>query len=141
MPLSLYDQMNLLTRKVRKAFDNHARARGMTLARGRLLRLLGAAPEGMPQNVVAQEIEVEGPTLVRMLDGLEAQGYLVRESDAGDRRVKRVRLTEEGRRQSAEVEALAQDFRARLQSGLDPEDVAAFERVIARMSTNVEGLA
>jgi MarR family transcriptional regulator for hemolysin len=141
MPLSLYDQMNLLTRKVRKAFDNHARARGMTLARGRLLRLLGAAPEGMPQNILAREIEIEGPTLVRMLDGLEAQGCLVRESDPGDRRVKRVRLTEAGRRQSAEVEALAQDFRARLQSGLDPEDVAVFERVIARMTDNIEDLA
>ncbi|MBB1248444.1 MarR family winged helix-turn-helix transcriptional regulator [Rhizobium sp. G21] len=141
MPLSLYDQMNLLTRKVRKTFDNHARARGMTLARGRLLRLLGGAPEGLAQNVVAQEIEVEGPTLVRMLDGLETQGYLVRQSDPGDRRVKLVRLTEEGRRQSAEVEALAQDFRARLQSGLDPADVAAFERVVARMAKNVEELA
>ncbi|WP_137158349.1 MarR family transcriptional regulator [Rhizobium sp. FKL33] len=141
MSQSLYDQMNLLTRKVRKVFDHHARARGITLARGRLLRLLGAASEGLPQNVIAQEIEVEGPTLVRMLDGLEAQGYLFRESDPGDRRVKRVRLTEEGRRQSAEVEALAQAFRARLQEGLAPEDVAAFERVIVMMSKNVEALA
>jgi MarR family transcriptional regulator for hemolysin len=137
---SIYDEMDLLTRKVRKLFDYHARAKGMTLARARILRLLTTTHAGATQNALAQVVEVEGPTLVRMLDGLEAQGCIRREASETDRRVKLIYLTEEGARQAAEIMQIVFQFRQQLIEGLDPKEIEMVSGVIARMSVNLDAL-
>src|ERR1700712_440973 len=50
----------------------------------------------IPQGVLAERVGVEGPTLVRVLDGLESDGLICRVPDESDRRIKLVELTAEG---------------------------------------------
>ncbi|MBL0370962.1 MarR family transcriptional regulator [Rhizobium sp. KVB221] len=130
--------MNNVTRKARTLFDNHVKEKGLTLARARILRLLANSNAGATQRTLAHELEIEGPTLVRVLDNLEAQGCIERLAVATDRRAKQIVLTEEGIRQAAEVEGIVEHFRAAIQGDIAPDDLQVVLRVIAQMNRNLE---
>ncbi|MFX4627873.1 MarR family transcriptional regulator, partial [Acinetobacter baumannii] len=49
------------------------------------LMLLAELGDGLRQRELAEEMAVEGPSLVRLLDGLEAAGLVERREDACDR--------------------------------------------------------
>ena len=51
--------------------------------------------DGVTQTELADTLEIEKPTLGRLLDRLQAKGWVRREDDARDRRVWRVHLTDE----------------------------------------------
>ena len=59
---------------------------------------LDAEGEEPSVKALADSMGVSLPTMSRAVDGLFERGFLLREEDAADRRVKRLRLTEEGRR-------------------------------------------
>ena len=50
----------------------------------------------LSQRELAESLGVEGPTLVRHLDRLEAEGLIERRRDAGDRRITRIEVTPRG---------------------------------------------
>jgi len=81
-----------LARMVRTRADARARTHGMTRAQWMILVRLNWQP-GMSQNELAQLIEVEPITVGRLVDRLEARGFVERRPDANDRRVWRLHLT------------------------------------------------
>ncbi|EBY6940156.1 MarR family transcriptional regulator, partial [Escherichia coli] len=85
-----------VNRKMRTMFDARVREQGLTLSRARLLLLL-AKGDGVTQRELAEALEIEQPSLVTLLDGLERQGLIVREPLETDRRANRVVLTPEAR--------------------------------------------
>ena len=77
---------------------------------------------------LAEAEGVKAPTMTRLVDGLEREGLVTRESDPADRRAVRVRATEDGRRALIEgrgrrVAALAAGLRR-----LPDRDVATLRR-------------
>lgn len=86
------------------------------------------------QNEIADALGIEAASLVRALDQLCAAGFLRRDPDGADRRVKRLNLTADGRaladRLAADLDRLRRDVFA----DLDPADVAASRRVFARIA-------
>ena len=62
-----------VNRKLRALVDERARGMGLTLARARLLMEL-AREDGPIQSDLADLLDIEQPTLVRLLDGLERNG-------------------------------------------------------------------
>jgi DNA-binding MarR family transcriptional regulator len=71
--------------------------------------------------------QVQPPTVTRLVTSLESAGLMVRETDGVDRRVVRVRLTAEGRRNLQRIRSLKNAFLARRLAALDPEDMALAE--------------
>lgn len=59
---------------------------------------LDADGEERSVKALAESMSVSTPTMSRAVDGLFDRGFVVREEDPIDRRMKRVRLTEAGRR-------------------------------------------
>ncbi|SOB78583.1 transcriptional regulator, MarR family [Sphingomonas guangdongensis] len=84
----------LLGRRWRSMADERLKAKGLTLARGTVLYWLAEANGPITQSRLAELIGIEGPTLVRLLHALEAQGLVERVPFEGDRRAKGLRLTE-----------------------------------------------
>jgi DNA-binding MarR family transcriptional regulator len=80
-----------VARLMRTRFDQRARARGMTRAQWVILARLARQP-GMSQNELAGICEVEPITVGRLVDRLEARGFVERRPDATDRRVNRLHL-------------------------------------------------
>lgn len=69
--------------------------------------------------------QVQPPTVTRLVAGLEAAGLVVRQADAGDGRICRVRLTGEGRRTLERIRNLKNAFLTRRLTALAPEERAA----------------
>jgi DNA-binding MarR family transcriptional regulator len=70
-----------------------------TLPRFDLMAQLERAPQGLKMSELSQRMMVTGGNVTGVTDGLEKDGLVVREVDASDRRVFRVKLTAEGERQ------------------------------------------
>lgn len=87
----------LLSRRWRAKLDERLKPCGLTLARSTVLYWLDQSTEVMTQRELADIVGIEGPTLVRQLHALEAQGLIERVPVAHDRRAKGIRLTESAR--------------------------------------------
>jgi len=99
---------------------------------------IGRLGEGVRQNAVAEEIGVEGPALVRLLDLLAEQKLIERQEDPGDRRAKMLWLTDEGRKLRLRIETHLTKIRAEVLRAHSRDDLIAALRVIRTMSTFVD---
>jgi MarR family transcriptional regulator for hemolysin len=135
------EELSIASRKLRTLFDACVRAKGLTLARARTLMHL-ARKDGMTQTELAEILEVEGPTLVRLLDGLEAQGLTERRPVEGDRRAKQIALTAVGQQIAAEVTRLANELREEVLADIPAADLiagAATMRAVVRKISTLAG--
>ncbi len=99
--------------------------------------LLGRRPDGVRQNVLADELGVEGPSLVRLLDKLVKDGLVERWEDPSDRRAKTVHLTQAGRAHSERASEALDAFRANLLEGVSTADIQACLRVFEQMEARL----
>jgi MarR family transcriptional regulator for hemolysin len=88
------------------------------------------------QQDLARAIGVEGPTLTRQLDALEAAGLVERQRDLHDRRAIRVKATPRGQAQFRRLAKAAGDFDETLRSGLSDQEIAQLRDLLARISAN-----
>lgn len=134
------DDISKLTRRMRTVFDKMVREKGLTFARARILRRLGTTGIGTSQRALAEELDIGGATLGRLLDNLEQNGLVARTAVAGDRRAHHVVLTEAGKHQATEVGSVAAAFRSSLLDGIDPEHVDIVTSVVAQMQKNLDAV-
>ncbi len=126
----------VVARKIRTLFDSRSRENGLTFARARTLLLLGRRPD-MTQSELATELEVERPTMARLLDSMEKAGLVTREIGESDRRTRHIALTAEAQCHAGRLERLTRTVRAEVLEGVPAEDIAVVERVLARMLHNL----
>jgi len=125
-----------VNRKLRALVDERARGMGLTLARARLLMEL-AREDGPIQSDLADLLDIEQPTLVRLLDGLERNGMIERRAVEGDRRARRVFLTETARAQAQDILNFLAELRAGILQGITPAELETALDVLRRTSRNI----
>ena len=116
-------RMVLAGRRWRALLDEGLRPTGHSSARLETLAAIFNSPPLSPQVNIARRLRIEGPTLTRMLDGLEKEGLVERLPDPSDRRSKRLRVTEQGEAVLEEMFAIADRLRERLLEGLKEEQL------------------
>ncbi len=84
--------VNDVARLLRTVYDRRVKRLGLTRSQWWVLNHLFRTP-GATQSELAAILEVERPTLGRLLDRLERKGWIRRVDDARDRRAWRVYLT------------------------------------------------
>ncbi|KAA0698211.1 MarR family transcriptional regulator [Neorhizobium sp. P12A] len=132
----LFDELSSFNRKLRASFDALVREHGMTLARARVFFALSKR-DGINQRELADELELETPTLVRILDAMEAQNFIERRAAQADRRAKLIHTTDSGKVIAAEIDALATSVRSDILEGISDEDIAVALKVIRAMAANL----
>jgi MarR family transcriptional regulator for hemolysin len=75
--------------------------------------------------------------MVRLIDGLERQSFVERQAVEGDRRAKRIVMTEEGKSLAEQVVKLAGDVRADLLEGVSDEELTVALKVMRKMSDSM----
>jgi len=120
---------------VSRGFSDALAAAGGTLPTWLVLSSLKGSPHPK-QLELAHAIGIEGPTLTRHLDGLEAKGLVARRRDPDDRRSVHVELTEAGDRLFHELRLAAMAFDRRLREGFDEEELAALRASLAKLGAN-----
>jgi MarR family transcriptional regulator for hemolysin len=135
----LFDEMSAFNRKLRAFFDAAVREEGLTLARARALFALSRRGP-LTQKELAEELEIETPTLVRVLDGMARQDLIVRTEDATDRRAKRIDMTPAGRLAFERMHVLATDLRGQIATDISEEDIDTALSVVRRLMRNLQHL-
>ncbi|MGO4705529.1 MarR family winged helix-turn-helix transcriptional regulator [Microvirga sp. 2MCAF38] len=132
------DEFAKVTRHWRTVVDAKLKAIGFTLARARAVRLLSQKTCGVTQRELADELEIETATLVRLLDGLEKQGLTERLPVQDDRRTNHIVLTKAARKNVAEVFEVVDDLRHELLKDISPQDLETATRVLQQIGRRLE---
>lgn len=122
---------------MRKLFDGFVRERGLTLARYRALLLL-SKHRTWNQTELADALDIEHPSVVRLLDGLERQGLITRSAVQGDRRAKHIELTALAKVHVTELDEVSRNIRALLLRGIKEEHLEIALAVLRQITANAE---
>ena len=121
----------LAHKAVHELIDERLAEHGGSLATWLVLHHAVVEPD-LGQSHLASRLYIEGPTLVRHLDKLEADGLLERRRDPSDRRVVRVRVTEAGSRAETRMRETVDALNAELAALLGAQS-AGFLRALDKI--------
>lgn len=123
----------------RRAVDVRLQAYGLTEATWLPLLHLSRAAEPMRQKDLAASLNLDGSTVARLLDSLQAAALIERREDEADRRAKTIHLTAEAETLVAQVEAISREVRLAAIHDIPDEDIeraaAVLERICAVLAT------
>lgn len=131
--------LNDVARLLRTVYDRRVRSLGLTRAQWWVLTHLYRA-DGVTQAELAETLEIERATLGRLLDRLEAKGWVRREADAEDRRAKRVHLTEAVAEPMRTMRAVAAGVRSDALAGLSAAEQDRFVDLMLKVKGNLLAL-
>jgi MarR family transcriptional regulator for hemolysin len=113
-----------LARAWRREADQALADHGLSQATALPLMVLSRRGKCVRQGVLAEEIGIEGPSLVRLIDLLQAEGLVERREDPTDRRAKTLHLTATGEAKAEEINRVLRRVRANLLKDIAPDDLA-----------------
>ena len=128
-----------VARLLRTTFDRRVRGLGLTRSQWWVLTHL-FRKDGVTQSELADILELEKASLCRLVDRLEAKGWVRREADERDRRVKRIYLTEAVEPPMKAMRTIAADVRADALGGLSPEEQDRFVDTLLMIKSNLMAL-
>lgn len=117
-------------------FDYFLKPHDMTMSQGWVLVHL-VRENGLRQSELAERLEVATVTTSKLIDRLEARGYVERRPDPGDRRSNRVFATEQAKAIVKIMTKTIGNLDKIANQGIDPADLETNRRVLAKMRQNL----
>ena len=111
---ALVTMLNQLHRPYRRLLDRALAVHGLPAAQALPVIFISRLGDGVRQGVLAEQLGIEGPSLVRQLDQLQEAGLVERRDDAKDRRAKGLYLTPAGRDLAGRTEVLLSQLRGEI---------------------------
>jgi DNA-binding MarR family transcriptional regulator len=127
------------SRLLRNYIDHRAKTRGTTRAQWIVLFRL-REQEGLSQVDLADVLELQPISLVRLLDRLVEHGLLERRHDPKDRRANRLFLTERGRQLVDELDSLRDAIATDVLHGVPDEAIEASLGTLRDIKERIKGL-
>jgi len=131
--------LNDVTLLIRKHFDRRAVKFGLTRAQWRATKMLYHR-EGMRQTELAESLEMEPIAVGRVIDRLQAAGFVERRPDPKDRRAWRLYVTDQARSVIADMELIARGVRKDAAKGIPVPELEQALGVLNRMKENLQAL-
>ncbi len=127
-----------VARLLRTIYDRRVRDLGLTRSQWWVLTHL-FRKDGITQSELAETLELERPSLGRLLDRLEAKGWVRRTPDARDRRAKRIYLTDAADTPMRIMREIAAGVREDALSSLNAADRDRFVDTLLTIKSNLMG--
>jgi DNA-binding MarR family transcriptional regulator len=127
-----------VARLLRTTYDRRVRDLDLTRSQWWVLTHL-FRKDGITQSELAESLELEKPSLGRLLDRLEGKGWVRREADPNDRRAKRIFLTEAADAPMQVMREIASGVREDALSGLSSDDRDHFVDTLLTIKSNLMG--
>ena len=121
----------------RTKLDERLSPLGLTQARWLVLMHLSRMGGESLQKELAFIVGVEGPTLVRVLDGLERMGLVQRLGVEGDKRARLIRLTPKADGVISDIMRIGVKLRGEALAGVSDEELENFFRVLNIILANL----
>ena len=129
-----------LGRLYARRFEERAQALQLTLPQCKALGYL-ARNEAISQTRLAELAEIDPMSLVRILDHMEAEGWVERRADPNDRRARCLYMKDQGRVILKEILQLGDATRAEFLSGLGAEETGRLIDMLERIHATARALA
>lgn len=128
-----------VSRRYTRRFEERAQRLSLTLSQCKALIYLQGS-EGVSQKRLAELTELDPMTLVRILDRMEADGWVERRFDPSDRRAYSLWLMPKARPVVEHVWQLIQETRAEMLQGLSAEERTLLVTLLERIHSNLTSL-
>jgi MarR family transcriptional regulator for hemolysin len=124
----------------RRESDSALAEHGLSDATAIPLLVLSRQGENVRQGVLADELGIEGPSLVRLIDLLQAEGLVERREDPTDRRAKTLHLTKAGEAKVEETNRVLRRVRASMLRDIGAEELAITFETLQRIEQRASRL-
>lgn len=134
----LMEKFDKLNRKMRRCFAGYFSDTPLTSIQGMTLHYI--IVESQYRDVFPKDLEefleIKGSSVNSLINNLEKNGYLRRESISKDGRYKKLVLTEKTRAVQQDIVSRVTAYMKTMFVGIPADDLVVFERVIAKMESN-----
>jgi DNA-binding MarR family transcriptional regulator len=117
-------------------FDRALAPLGITRSQWWVLAFI-SRKDGLPQTQLANELDVGKVAVGALIDRLEASGFVLRQADPVDRRVKRVYVTKQARGFLEKLRKETDKFNAQIVHGIDRKQLEAASEALLAMKHNL----
>jgi MarR family transcriptional regulator, transcriptional regulator for hemolysin len=124
-------------RQWRRAVDRRLQPFGLTEATWLPLIYVARATTPMRQKDLAAALTLDGSSVVRLLDALEASGHIERREEGADRRAKTITLTDRGWSIIEKVETVSRDVRNATLHGVTDQELLVATHVLDVVCQNL----
>ena len=129
-----------VARLMRTVFERRVREFGLTRAQWIVIARIYRRP-GLSQSEVADVLEIEKASAGRLVDRMEAKGWLQRRDDANDRRINRLHLTPAAERLHAAIWPIAEATVDTALGDLSANDRRQLTAFMIRVKSKLQALA
>ena len=125
----------------RAAMDRRLKPLGLSDAKWRTVFHLSRAPADISQVELASRLSIEAPTLARLLDRLEADGWIERRVATKDRRVKTIHLQPKASEVLRQIDRTMRDTRTEIMRGITQAELRACLTTLQKIREHAEQAA
>ncbi|WP_428309772.1 MarR family winged helix-turn-helix transcriptional regulator [Hydrocarboniphaga sp.] len=126
-----------LTRSLRADIDSRLEPMGLSQAQWRPLLILHKAGGPLSQTELARQLDIEAPSLVRLLDRLAEKNWIERRSAPGDRRVRQVFLMPDSQQLIAQILPVVHEVKEQALAGLAAGEIAVCLQALEKIRDNL----
>jgi MarR family transcriptional regulator, transcriptional regulator for hemolysin len=127
-------------RLLRTVFERRVRAFGLTRSQWLIIARVHRRP-GLSQSEIADLLEIEKAPAGRLIERMEAKGWLERRNDLADRRINRLHLTPEAERLHATIWPIAEATVDNALGDLSAQERRHLTRLMIRVKARLLALA
>jgi MarR family transcriptional regulator, transcriptional regulator for hemolysin len=117
-------------------FDRALAPLGITRSQWWVLAFI-SRKDGLPQTRLANELDVGKVAVGALIDRLETSGFVIRQADPVDRRVKRVYVTKQARGFLEKLRKETDKFNAKIAEGIDRKQLEVASEALLAMKNNL----
>jgi DNA-binding MarR family transcriptional regulator len=125
-----------VSRLRRMMFDRALAPLGITRSQWWVLAFI-SRKDGLPQTQLANELDVGKVGVGALIDRLESSGFVIRQADPVDRRVKRVFVTKQARGFLEKLRKETDKFNAKINRGINRTQLEATSDALLAMKRNL----
>lgn len=127
------------SKKFADAFQKSLKNFNISRSQWLALYYISENPE-LSQVQLAKLMSLKGPTIVKLLQNLEAEDFIKRVNSEEDKREKDIILLEKGKQKMRDTLPFVEGFKNKVVKGIPEEELEVIKQVLKRMLINVENL-
>ena len=135
---ALAQSLLLAARRWRTRLNERLKAIGQTDARCAALTEIAGCADGVVQRELSQRLGLEEPTVVGVLDALEASGWVEGRAHSLDRRAKVVHITPSAQPVLDQAQGIVNELQQEMFADIDPADLAVCVRVLGELTRKLD---